>query len=279
MLVVRWASREAMDGALGRDELATLLMELLLHVEGPPRLLAFAVDELDDVAPAVDVDEAGGTDRSTRYGRRSRRRLTSTPSVTTSRSIRTSGGGSSAAAWCQTSSSWPELPRPRSPRRSSGHRRPRRPARRRRRPEGQDGAAPLLPHPHPHHVPGPRERRVLETLCETDPRSTVTGAADGSSVPPLPRITGREVVRALGKLGWVIVAQRAISRPAQARGARWSCHRAPSCRRDDRPWLAPIDLGSGRPNRRGVPSQFVRGWRQCVPTRSWWSPRRVEATW
>lgn len=28
------------------------------------------------------------------------------------------------------------------------------------------------------------------------------------SVPPLPRITGREVVRALGKLGWVIVVQK-----------------------------------------------------------------------
>jgi len=27
-------------------------------------------------------------------------------------------------------------------------------------------------------------------------------------MPRLPRITGREVVRALGKLGWVIVAQK-----------------------------------------------------------------------
>jgi predicted RNA binding protein YcfA (HicA-like mRNA interferase family) len=27
-------------------------------------------------------------------------------------------------------------------------------------------------------------------------------------MPPLPRITGREVVRALGKLGWVVVVQR-----------------------------------------------------------------------
>ncbi len=27
-------------------------------------------------------------------------------------------------------------------------------------------------------------------------------------MPPLPRITGREVVWALGKLGWVIVVQR-----------------------------------------------------------------------
>jgi predicted RNA binding protein YcfA (HicA-like mRNA interferase family) len=27
-------------------------------------------------------------------------------------------------------------------------------------------------------------------------------------MPPLPRITGREVVRALGKLGWVIVTQK-----------------------------------------------------------------------
>lgn len=27
-------------------------------------------------------------------------------------------------------------------------------------------------------------------------------------MPPLPRITGREVVRALGKLGWVVVAQK-----------------------------------------------------------------------
>jgi len=28
------------------------------------------------------------------------------------------------------------------------------------------------------------------------------------SMPPLPRLTGRELVRALGKLGWVIVAQK-----------------------------------------------------------------------
>jgi len=27
-------------------------------------------------------------------------------------------------------------------------------------------------------------------------------------MPPLPRITGRELVRALGKLGWVIVVQK-----------------------------------------------------------------------
>ncbi|MGH7639342.1 MAG: type II toxin-antitoxin system HicA family toxin [Candidatus Dormibacteria bacterium] len=27
-------------------------------------------------------------------------------------------------------------------------------------------------------------------------------------MPPLPRITGREVVRALGRLGWVTVVQR-----------------------------------------------------------------------
>ncbi len=36
----------------------------------------------------------------------------------------------------------------------------------------------------------------------------VRGDPYGDSVPPLPRITGREVVRALGKLGWVIVAQK-----------------------------------------------------------------------
>ena len=28
------------------------------------------------------------------------------------------------------------------------------------------------------------------------------------TMPPLPRITGREVVRALGKLGWVVVIQK-----------------------------------------------------------------------
>jgi len=27
-------------------------------------------------------------------------------------------------------------------------------------------------------------------------------------VPPLPRVTGREIVRALGRLGWVTVAQK-----------------------------------------------------------------------
>ena len=28
------------------------------------------------------------------------------------------------------------------------------------------------------------------------------------AMPPLPRITGRELARALGKLGWVVVAQK-----------------------------------------------------------------------
>jgi len=28
------------------------------------------------------------------------------------------------------------------------------------------------------------------------------------TMPPMPRITGREVVRALGKLGWVVVIQK-----------------------------------------------------------------------
>jgi predicted RNA binding protein YcfA (HicA-like mRNA interferase family) len=27
-------------------------------------------------------------------------------------------------------------------------------------------------------------------------------------MPPLPRVTGREVLRALGKLGWVVVVQK-----------------------------------------------------------------------
>lgn len=27
-------------------------------------------------------------------------------------------------------------------------------------------------------------------------------------MPPLPRITGREIIRALGKLGWVVVVQK-----------------------------------------------------------------------
>jgi predicted RNA binding protein YcfA (HicA-like mRNA interferase family) len=29
-----------------------------------------------------------------------------------------------------------------------------------------------------------------------------------SAMPPLPRVTGREVARALGKLGWVVVVQK-----------------------------------------------------------------------
>ena len=28
------------------------------------------------------------------------------------------------------------------------------------------------------------------------------------AMPPLPRVTGREVMRALGKLGWVVVVQK-----------------------------------------------------------------------
>lgn len=36
----------------------------------------------------------------------------------------------------------------------------------------------------------------------------VTTVAYGSGMPPLPRITGREVVRALGRLGWVTVTQK-----------------------------------------------------------------------
>jgi predicted RNA binding protein YcfA (HicA-like mRNA interferase family) len=31
-------------------------------------------------------------------------------------------------------------------------------------------------------------------------------------MPPLPRITGREVVRALGKLAWVVVVQKGSMR-------------------------------------------------------------------
>lgn len=34
------------------------------------------------------------------------------------------------------------------------------------------------------------------------------GAATVGLMPPLPRITGRELVRALGKLGWQVVAQK-----------------------------------------------------------------------
>jgi predicted RNA binding protein YcfA (HicA-like mRNA interferase family) len=29
-----------------------------------------------------------------------------------------------------------------------------------------------------------------------------------SAMPPLPRVTGRELVRVLGKLGWVVLAQK-----------------------------------------------------------------------
>ena len=47
-------------------------------------------------------------------------------------------------------------------------------------------------------------------------RSCSSGRASGLSeemptvgtMPPLPRITGREVVRALGRLGWVVVVQK-----------------------------------------------------------------------
>jgi predicted RNA binding protein YcfA (HicA-like mRNA interferase family) len=38
---------------------------------------------------------------------------------------------------------------------------------------------------------------------ELSDRMTTVGA-----MPPLPRITGRELVRALGKVGWVVVVQR-----------------------------------------------------------------------
>ena len=37
------------------------------------------------------------------------------------------------------------------------------------------------------------------------------GSADplaSPSVPPLPRLTGREVIHVLGRLGWVVVAQK-----------------------------------------------------------------------
>lgn len=38
--------------------------------------------------------------------------------------------------------------------------------------------------------------------------AAVTGGAYRGAMPPLPRCTGREVVRALMKLGWMVVAQR-----------------------------------------------------------------------
>ena len=34
------------------------------------------------------------------------------------------------------------------------------------------------------------------------------GMTTVGAMPPLPRITGRELVRALGKLGWVVVVQK-----------------------------------------------------------------------
>ena len=36
----------------------------------------------------------------------------------------------------------------------------------------------------------------------------VTGTTYGDDMPPLPRCTGRQVVRALEKLGWIVVVQR-----------------------------------------------------------------------
>jgi predicted RNA binding protein YcfA (HicA-like mRNA interferase family) len=45
------------------------------------------------------------------------------------------------------------------------------------------------------------------------------GATTVGLMPPLPRITGRELVQALGKLGWQVVAQRGshahLKHPAQ----------------------------------------------------------------
>lgn len=40
MLVVRWVSRAHMEAALGRDELAPALHEMLLRIVGPPRILS-----------------------------------------------------------------------------------------------------------------------------------------------------------------------------------------------------------------------------------------------
>ena len=39
-------------------------------------------------------------------------------------------------------------------------------------------------------------------------RLAVTGSSYGWPMPPLPRITGRELVRALGRQDWVVVAQK-----------------------------------------------------------------------
>ncbi|MDA8045925.1 MAG: type II toxin-antitoxin system HicA family toxin [Actinomycetota bacterium] len=53
-------------------------------------------------------------------------------------------------------------------------------------------------------------------------------------MPPLPRVTGREVVQALGRLGWQVVAQKGSHAQLKHPTRGGDSH---SRRRDDWPWL------------------------------------------
>jgi predicted RNA binding protein YcfA (HicA-like mRNA interferase family) len=53
------------------------------------------------------------------------------------------------------------------------------------------------------------ERETASMVCGTaNPGWLSLGPPAVGSIPPLPRITGRELVRALGKHGWVVVVQK-----------------------------------------------------------------------
>jgi predicted RNA binding protein YcfA (HicA-like mRNA interferase family) len=62
----------------------------------------------------------------------------------------------------------------------------------------------------PTHQPSPPAARVLHARSTSPWLATELsqGMPTVGTMPPLPRITGREVVRALGKLGWVVVIQK-----------------------------------------------------------------------
>lgn len=80
----------------------------------------------------------------------------------------------------------------------------------------------------------------------------------GTGMPPLPRITGREIVRALNHLGWVLVVQKGSHAQLKhpERGGRVT---VPLHAGDNRAWPAPLNTFASRHQPRRVPRCSVRG--------------------
>src|SRR5689334_1410792 len=85
-------------------------------------------------------------------------------------------------------------------------------------------------------------------------------------MPPLPRITGREVVRALGKLGWVVVVRKGshaqLKRPDGKKRSRCT---SPACALTESQFLKGSEHLSCWRHGRGLMSPHWQPHRSCRP--------------